>query len=947
MTVGMKIGAGIALGLAMIVSLGVMAYVSTQRLIEANRVVMRTHEVLDTLASTLSLLKDAETGARGFVIAGQAQYLEPYHSALDDIRRHLDTLDLLVRDDPAQQRGVERVRELTEERLASLKETIRLRREGGFTAAQQTILSDRDRQIMNEIRAVVGEMESRQRQLLDARNRAAATSARRTMWTIDVGMVLGLVALGAAGVVITRAARFAGPGRPPRILGETRLGTAGRYLLAVIAVGLAAGLRSWLLDSVGPMPTFITFYPAVILAASIGGGGPGVLATLLAALAADYWFIPPYESLFEGTPADILSLGIFTGVNLCLCALAARLHRARWAEAVNAAQEEELALLNLGNLLALDLDYRITHWSEGARRLYGYEAQETEGRATHDLFQTHLPQPREQIRRTLMETGSWQGELVRHRKDGEEVIVAILWALRRDNRGKPLAILEVGSNITELKRAESALRASLDRYRSFLEVTGQVGWTTDANGEVVEDMPVWRRFTGQTVEDILGWGWSKAVHPDDLKHTSEVWRAAVEGRTSYETEYRLRRHDGVYRDFLARGVPALNDDGSVREWVGTCIDITERKQAEEALRESQRRMDRAQEIAHLGSWELDIVNNRLFWSDEVYRIFGLQPQAFAATYESFLEAVHPDDRAAVDEAYTRSLRENRNIYEIEHRVVRKGTGEVRTVYERCEHIRAESGRIVRSIGMVHDITERKEAMETLRRTAEDLARSNKDLEQFAYVASHDLQEPLRTVAGYLQLIERRYKSKLDKDGEDFISFAVEGARRLQQLISDLLNYSRVGTRGLPFGQADCNQVLKDVLDHLSRTIRENEAVITYDPLPTVWGDRTQLAQLFQNLIGNAIKFRGDKPPRIHVSALRVDGQWQLSVRDNGIGMEPQYFHRIFTVFRRLHSRDRYPGTGIGLAICKKIVERHGGRIWVESELGNGSIFYFTLPGEPT
>jgi len=206
---------------------------------------------------------------------------------------------------------------------------------------------------------------------------------------------------------------------------------------------------------------------------------------------------------------------------------------------------------------------------------------------------------------------------------------------------------------------------------------------------------------------------------------------------------------------------------------------------------------------------------------------------------------------------------------------------------------------------------------------------------------------LRTVAGYLQLIERRYKSKLDKDGEDFISFAVEGARRLQQLISDLLNYSRVGTRGLPFGQADCNQVLKDVLDHLGRTIRENEAVITYDPLPTVWGDRTQLAQLFQNLIGNAIKFRGDKPPRIHVSALRVDGQWQLSVRDNGIGMEPQYFHRIFTVFRRLHSRDRYPGTGIGLAICKKIVERHGGRIWVESELGNGSIFYFTLPGEPT
>jgi len=200
------------------------------------------------------------------------------------------------------------------------------------------------------------------------------------------------------------------------------------------------------------------------------------------------------------------------------------------------------------------------------------------------------------------------------------------------------------------------------------------------------------------------------------------------------------------------------------------------------------------------------------------------------------------------------------------------------------------------------------------------------------------------VAGYLQLIERRYKSKLDKDADDFIEFAVDGAVRLQQLINDLLAYSRIETRGRPFEDADCNQVLDTVLGSLREVIRENHAVVTRDSLPTVRGDATQIGQLFQNLIGNAVKFRRDEPPVIHVSAQRVGEAWQFSVRDNGIGIEPQYQDRVFVVFQRLHTRARYQGTGIGLAVCKRIVDRHGGRIWVESEIGKGSTFFFTLPG---
>ncbi|HEY2952918.1 MAG TPA: ATP-binding protein [Verrucomicrobiae bacterium] len=228
----------------------------------------------------------------------------------------------------------------------------------------------------------------------------------------------------------------------------------------------------------------------------------------------------------------------------------------------------------------------------------------------------------------------------------------------------------------------------------------------------------------------------------------------------------------------------------------------------------------------------------------------------------------------------------------------------------------------------------------------ELKRSNEDLEQFAYVASHDLQEPLRMVASFTQLLARRYKDQLDKDAREFIYFAVDGAARMQTLIHDLLAYSRLGTRGKPFQTIDLNHLLSRVLVNLKVAIDESKAVITHDPLPTVTADGTQLTQLLQNLLGNAIKFRADKPPHIHVAVARRGGDWLFSVRDNGIGINQKYFDRIFVIFQRLHSRLDYPGTGIGLALCKKIVERHGGRIWVESAEGKGTTFYFLLPATP-
>jgi light-regulated signal transduction histidine kinase (bacteriophytochrome) len=272
----------------------------------------------------------------------------------------------------------------------------------------------------------------------------------------------------------------------------------------------------------------------------------------------------------------------------------------------------------------------------------------------------------------------------------------------------------------------------------------------------------------------------------------------------------------------------------------------------------------------------------------------------------------------------------------------------------------ETGEVIGVIGVSMDVTERKLDEEELKkhrdhleelvneRTREldnaiiGLKRSNQELEQFAYVASHDLQEPLRMVSSYTQLLERRYKDQLDQDAKDFIFFAVDGANRMQHLINDLLDYSRVTTRGKPFVKLDLSVVLGHSIANLQKKIQETGAMIVNDDLPFVYGDEVQLVRVFQNLLDNAMKFRGDEPPRINVSAKTIDDKIQISLTDNGIGIDKIYSDRVFTIFQRLHTKVEYPGTGIGLAICKRTIERHGGKIWFESEPGKGTTFYFTL-----
>jgi light-regulated signal transduction histidine kinase (bacteriophytochrome) len=256
------------------------------------------------------------------------------------------------------------------------------------------------------------------------------------------------------------------------------------------------------------------------------------------------------------------------------------------------------------------------------------------------------------------------------------------------------------------------------------------------------------------------------------------------------------------------------------------------------------------------------------------------------------------------------------------------------------------GRPEKIIGLFWDITEQKQQTEALVRALDDLKRVNRELEVFAYVASHDLQEPLRTMSSFCDLLKRRYEDRLEQDGKEFIGYIVDGAARMRVLVNDLLGYSRIGRSTEPFLKVSTADLVSGVLQSLGETIEEAKANIVVGELPIVDGSESQLRQVFQNLVSNSLKFsHKDQPPNIEVSCKESAGEWVFTVKDNGIGIDPQYFERIFTIFQRLHSSNEYEGTGIGLAICKRIVERHGGRIWVESEPSKGSRFHFTLPQE--
>jgi len=382
-------------------------------------------------------------------------------------------------------------------------------------------------------------------------------------------------------------------------------------------------------------------------------------------------------------------------------------------------------------------------------------------------------------------------------------------------------------------------------------------------------------------------------------------------------------------------------------------EIDERLGVEEQLRASERRLKEAEKIAHLGHWELDLGSNALFWSDEVYRIFGLDPGEFDASYEAFLDIVHPEDREFVNHSFADSV-ETRTPYDIVHRL-RMKDGSVKFVNEKCLTDYDEAGKPRRSMGTVLDITPRKLAEEELKkhrehleelvreRTAE-LERANKELQNFAFIASHDLQEPLRKVIAFGDRLRAKYAAVLDERGQDYLLRMENAAERMRELINDLLELSRVTTKAMPFTQTDLESVAHSVLSDLEELLTRTGGKVGIGSLPTLEADKIQIRQLFLNLLTNALKFHDEgASPLVSIESRTVDDFCELAVRDNGIGFDEKYLDRIFRPFQRLHGRGVFRGSGMGLSICKKIVERHGGEITARSAPGEGATFFIKLP----
>jgi len=495
-------------------------------------------------------------------------------------------------------------------------------------------------------------------------------------------------------------------------------------------------------------------------------------------------------------------------------------------------------------------------------------------------------------------------------------------------------------DVTGRKKAKRALRESEERSRQTFELAGSGIAHVGLDGRFLRVNRALCRMLGYETAELTGRTVKDVSHPEDRNVTDTDRSRLHSGATdSAHFEKRYRRKDGttVWADLTV--AVARDDEGRPQYEIAVFDDITERVEADEALRVQTERLHIGQAAARMIILDRDIPSDTLAWSDSPEWLRG--PLPASGRYPTFTEQVHPEDRERFVATRDRALETLQGMTQ-EFRIVRTD-GQVLWLLARQKVFANDAGKAVRMLVALTDITDRKAAERELREAHDELARSNAELEQFAYVASHDLQEPLRMVASYTQLLGKRYGDRLEGDAKEFMAYIVDGAGRMKQLIEDLLAYSRVGTRGREFRPVKLEAVVARARTNLRAALEESGAQLTHDPLPEVEADEMQLAQLLQNLIGNAIKFHGAARPQIHVFANENENEHEITVKDNGIGIEPQYFERIFMVFQRLHDKGRYPGTGIGLAICKKVVDRHGGRIWLESAPGDGSSFHFTLP----
>lgn len=513
---------------------------------------------------------------------------------------------------------------------------------------------------------------------------------------------------------------------------------------------------------------------------------------------------------------------------------------------------------------------------------------------------------------------------------------------------------KVVERTADLTKAQESLQLSEEKYRKIIEEAGDVVYSVDEKGHFTYINPICKKLTGYLESELLGKRYLELVDPTWKKEVEVFYKEQL-SKSIQETifSFPIMTKSGEQK-WVEQIVTQQKNAGIVIGHHAVVRDITQRKKDEIEINEKSIELNRANK-------ELNASERRIqaIFDSAPDAVIVIDDQSMIQKWNHKAEKLFSWNESEVIKKplYDYIIPER---YREKHKIGMKhylatGEGPVLNKDIEIEAVDKKGKEFsvllsislvdikekILFIGFVRDITEKKKIETLIREKSEELERSNKELEQFAYIASHDLQEPLRMVTSYLQLLEKKYKDKLDQDANDFIHFAVDGSARMKTLIFSLLDYSRVN-RVNPLEDINLDDLLKNVLHDLEVQIQENKAIITVESLPVIYGDKLLINQLFQNLISNAVKFKGERTPEIIISGKKEQNEYLFSVKDNGIGIQKEYASKLFVIFQRLNTKDKYPGTGIGLAICKKIVEKHGGKIWFESEFGQGTTFYFTL-----
>lgn len=609
-------------------------------------------------------------------------------------------------------------------------------------------------------------------------------------------------------------------------------------------------------------------------------------------------------------------------------------------------------------LFSVDMvSYKLLQMSPGCEKVYGYKSEEFFDDRTL-LRKVIHPDDSYQIEQQLNDLREGRSVFNQYRIIHKDK--SIRWVENKvmptvDKNGCMVRIDGVTNDITSRKMAEIELEKSFSIIEATLESTADGILVVDNNGKIT-------RFNNKFLElwqmprEILDSGEDKKSIEFVLNQLIDPDAFVARVQQLYNSEEEVDFDLVHFKDgrvFERYSQPQLINKKYVgRVW--SFRDVTERKKAEESIRQSNERFEKVTEATNDAIWDWDIINDNLYRGNGYNILFGYEVTKNIQAAHFWQDKFHSEDVPLLKESLQKIIKDpNATHWQQEYRII-KNTGEIATVIDRGIIIRNLTGKAIRMVGAMTDITYRKEYEDSLKRLnrsleqhTQELAISNKELEQFAYVASHDLQEPLRMVSSFLTLLEKKYGAVLDDKGKKYIDFAVDGAKRMRQIILDLLDYSRAGHKMDDMENIDLSEVIEEIEILFRKEMEDRKAAITFNELPVLFGYNAPLRQVFRNLIGNALKYsRDDTPARIIITANELAQHWQFLIADNGIGIAKEYFDRIFVIFQRLHNKDEYSGTGMGLAITKKVIENMGGKIWLTSEVGKGSTFYFTIQKNP-